>query len=554
MYSDNQKISLRQTFRLFFFDFMGISTIVLPSLLAEQCGVYGFWSIALGGGLGILYLFYLSWCSGQIGTDLLSYLSNKEWGAFLKGLIGLVLSLLHILIAGFTGAVLSGMIRQSLIREESYVVILVLTLILSGYAIRGGLESRARVYEVLFWFVIIPLLVMLALSVKGIDFAYFSPQIPFDASKMADGGYLVFLTFGTMFAVLFLPGKVAMQKGSSGHKRLTACVAFSFVGAIAVLAVVYFLLIGNFGQRALGQMRYPVITLMSTIQWKGGFLKRLDAIMMGVWFFTVFALLNLNLYYGANLLECVGKKLKKNFCHLAVLILAFFVGVITGYWENAWNLFAGFLWYVQTPLYVILPGVLASMEIAGKNKHKAKRLLGKSGKFIWLLVVSLLTTGCAAVELEDKSFPLLATVQARQDTFEIIYDPAPENKVLDYNHVKVMVFEEEFLENPSLYEGLLEQIKEEQNFPRNAYVCVTEDADKLVAAGNLMAEDPGTYVEELLENDKAINAEDLPTIGKLVDDTKNRMKTWELPYLAVEKERIVWDGMYKLPNYGKNLE
>lgn len=554
MYSDNQKISLRQTFRLFFFDFMGISTIVLPSSLAEQCGVYGFWSIALGGGLGILYLFYLSWCSRQIGTDLLSYLSDKEWGAFLKGLIGLVLSLLHILIAGFTGAVLSGMIRQSLIKEESYAVILVLTLILAGYAIRGGLESRARVYEVLFWFVIIPLLVMLALSVKGIDFAYFSPQIAFDASKMAGGGYLVFLTFGTMFSVLFLPGKVAMQKGSSGHKRLTACVAFSFVGAIAVLTAVYFLLIGNFGQRALGQMRYPVITLMSTIQWKGGFLKRLDAIMMGVWFFTVFALLNLNLYYGANLLECVGKKLKKNFCHPAVLILAFLVGMITGYWENAWNLFTGFFWYVQTPLYVILPGVLASMEIARKKKHKAKSPFAMSGKFILLLAVSLFTTGCAAVELEDKSFPLLVAVQVRQDTFEIIYDPAPENKVLDYNHVKVMVFEKEFLENPSLYEGLLEQIKEEQNFPRNAYVCVTEDADKLVAAGNLMAEDPGTYVEELLENDKVMDAENLPTIGKLVDDTENRMMTWELAYLAVEKERIVWNGMYKLPNYGKNLE
>ena len=177
-----------------------------------------------------------------------------------------------------------------------------------------------------------------------------------------------------------------------------------------------------------------------------------------------------------------------------------------------------------------------------------------SGKFILLLAVSLFTTGCAAVELEDKSFPLLVAVQVRQDTFEIIYDPAPENKVLDYNHVKVMVFEEEFLENPSLYEGLLEQIKEEQNFPRNAYVCVTEDADKLVAAGNLMAEDPGTYVEELLENDKVMDAENLPTIGKLVDDTENRMMTWELAYLAVEKERIVWDGMYKLPNYGKNLE
>ena len=171
MYSNNQKISLRQTYRLFLFDFMGISTLVIPSLLAGWCGVYGLLSIVIGGVAGGIYLLYVGWCSKKIGTDLMQTLSEqtktkngKKGFALGKQAICFLLGVNNIVIAGFSGAVLTGMVRQSLIREESYALIWILTLVVAEYAIWGGLENRARVYEVLFWFVVIPLFIMLLLS------------------------------------------------------------------------------------------------------------------------------------------------------------------------------------------------------------------------------------------------------------------------------------------------------------------------------------------------------------------------------------------------------
>ena len=54
--------------------------------------------------------------------------------------------------------------------------------------------------------------------------------------------------------------------------------------AVLVLLVMYVILLGNFGDRALGTMQYPAVILMNNIHLRGGFVKRLDAFMIAIWF------------------------------------------------------------------------------------------------------------------------------------------------------------------------------------------------------------------------------------------------------------------------------
>lgn len=49
MFSDNNRISTRQIFRLFVFDFIGMSTLVLPGVLAQLNGCDGLFAIVAGG-------------------------------------------------------------------------------------------------------------------------------------------------------------------------------------------------------------------------------------------------------------------------------------------------------------------------------------------------------------------------------------------------------------------------------------------------------------------------------------------------------------------------
>ena len=68
MFSNNNRISTRQVFRLFVFDFVGESTLILPSQLAAFAGNDGLASIVLGGIMGSLYLWYLAYVLKKDGN------------------------------------------------------------------------------------------------------------------------------------------------------------------------------------------------------------------------------------------------------------------------------------------------------------------------------------------------------------------------------------------------------------------------------------------------------------------------------------------------------
>jgi stage II sporulation protein R len=165
---------------------------------------------------------------------------------------------------------------------------------------------------------------------------------------------------------------------------------------------------------------------------------------------------------------------------------------------------------------------------------------------VCILTAALATilSACSSVELEQKVFPLFSAVQAAGDSYEILYEPAAEQKQLDYNHLKVMVFEESFLSDAELYEQFLTDIQKEDTYPRNVYVCATEDAALLMNLKEATGEEIGEYLEELLENDAAENVQELPTLGKLIDEKENRQKTLYLPYLVTDGQSVEWDKAY----------
>ena len=50
MFSENNRISGRQTFRLLTYDLLGLSTLLVPTVLGQTAGRDGVFSIAIGVG------------------------------------------------------------------------------------------------------------------------------------------------------------------------------------------------------------------------------------------------------------------------------------------------------------------------------------------------------------------------------------------------------------------------------------------------------------------------------------------------------------------------
>lgn len=386
MFSNNNRISTRQVFRLFVFDFIGMSTLVLPAKLAGTSGCDGVFAIVAGGLFASLYLWYLAWIMNRMDSDLITYVrqSLPRWGALVMLCFFAVYCILE---ASYGAYIFADVMKKGLVGGESYTLLLLLILAVAAYAIQSGIESRARVYESLFWVLFVPLFLLLWIAASDVNTIYLHSFFTTPVSEVAGGGLLVFEYLMPMFLVLFFPAYVRKD----AQKKMVAAVYRALWVAVLVFIVFDLILLGSFGERAMAKMRYPALTLMSNIHLRGSFLKRLDAFLLAIWFFTLFALINVFLFYAKQLIAAIGgeftghgnaerqgdglkiqkEKKAKVWSTIIAFLLVFVVAEGFCYGSFA-EWFESYMTYVAIPLLILLPLIIV---VWGKYRKTGNRSL-----------------------------------------------------------------------------------------------------------------------------------------------------------------------------------
>ena len=533
MFSENNQISGRQVFRLLTYDFLGMGTLLLPTMLADTAGRDGIFCILAGILSTFLYLKLLRYLLKGMKTSYPDFLKQKcgkvcgyvLWGGYF---------LYFILMASYTAYLFSTLMLNGLVENISFYLVLLLILLLAFYGMAGGIEGRARVYEMLFWFLMIPLFLMLFAACREVKPAYWSPVFVADGKEMLNGSYYVFFCYSMVSIVLFLKEYVSDDK-----KHISAAEkAVGFSGG--VFAVLYLILLGLFGVDALAQMKFPAVTMMSRVQVTGGFLKRTDAFMFSIWFFTLYAMLNSMVFYSGNLAakvirDCGGylEGKKRMLPYLILLLLVYGVTVLFYRNQQFLDCVTFLLWKIGTPFVVGVP-VLLCLTGERKKKNKKVRVL----VLVCFLFGCLFLQGCNVAELEDKAFPVLLNIRD-QDDFQNVWlnHEYAGNKEVDYNHLKVVLIERSFLEKEAEVEDMLSMLEQEKEVPWNAYVMTTESCDRLAQTEGELDVLLGNYLEELLENTSGIDQKAYPTLGMLYEERANHLETLYIPFVDIEGEQ-----------------
>lgn len=525
MFSSNEKISGRQAFRLLVFDLLGLGTLLIPAAVARFCGRDGIFCIIVGTVLGLLFLRLLVYAVGDMQGSFAEY-TEKMCGTFFGKTIQAGYFLYLMLLAGYTAYLFSVTVLNNLLRGESFYLVLVLILGLVWYGLLSGIEGRARVYELLFWFILIPLFIMLASALDEVKTDYWNPVFFTGKRDFFAGSYYVFICSSLIFLILFLGGYLRKRESLMKVGRL----ALIFTGCLE--AGLYLILLGVFGGAALSDMQTPAITLMSTIKITGGFLKRADAFMFGIWFFTLYALLNSAVFYAEMLLNGLyhAKKrqaLWKKWERAAVFAAVFGVAVLLYNSKENTVLYEKFLWYIGTPFLVLVPVVLAIIRCAGQRKKHLR-----SGAVICVLLGLMGLSGCATAELEERNFPIeMAVSDMEQFDREWLNADESGNRMVDYSHMKVILLDQKFLEDAQNMDAFLEILEKKSDVPRNTYLAVAEDAEAVLKLQKNMEESVGTYLEDYFENVSEIKKTAYPTLGMLYQEQENKMETLFIPYV-----------------------
>ncbi len=202
-------------------------------------------------------------------------------------------------------------------------------------------------------------------------------------------------------------------------------------------------------------------------------------------------------------------------------------------------------------------------------------------KRLGVCLLLCLLIGCSGAELEERCFPQVVAVgyadgevlygmgfprvgssgqkdsQLKEIQVPIVKEKSFEesklvyeshlNQDADYNHLKVLVMEESFLDEKSAYMEMLDVLAQTEDFPRNTYVCVVSDVEALMEMEENLPQDIGTYLEAYLDNHE-LNKGYMMTLGDLMDEKENEKMVIYLPFLKVEENYVEWEGYYPVEN------
>ena len=543
-FAQNESISPRQLYRLYVFNLLGVGTLVLPNNLAKL-GKYAFISIALGVFMAWLFMWIVSEVRERRKTI---YDRSFDKTKYVKMLIyDLIIAIYELSQAAFLAWIFVKLIRDSLIPDESFTVVLLVIMAVCAYALSGGVECRARVYEVVFFFVLIPLAAMLLFAISDVRFDYLMIKdrvgVDFGIADIFAGAYYVFAASISVFNILFVRERTASQIRGSVSKAI-----FTYAG---ILFLLYAVLLGNFGKYSLSEIEFPAVVLMSDVQIKGSFFKRADALMLSVWFFTLFSVLNMSLYYAVlrceNFAENTGKIIftfnknrhscsnkqsgsdrqkshdkenstMRSWCIIFVIAVTVTLAYILESGDEIVKKYLGFLLCIAIPVIVVL-------------------------------TIGLMLTGCSAVELEERCFPTLAAVDivdvvSHRDVstnensgyiefyynMDKSYEPEYADDIktavdsfedrlsqkADTNHLKVILIGKTLRKDKATYSDFMEYCKTSKKFPRNTYVCIADDINDIF-------DNMGDYYEQKINKENHEDGEPIITLGTLLDDYTNEI-------------------------------
>lgn len=543
-FAQNESISPRQLYRLYVFNLLGVGTLVLPNNLAKL-GKYAFISIALGVFMAWLFMWIVSEVRERRKTIYDRGIDKTKYAKML--IYDLIISIYELSQAAFLAWIFVKLIRDSLIPDESFTVVLLVIMAVCAYALSGGVECRARVYEVVFFFVLIPLAAMLLFAISDVRLDYLMIKdrvgVDFGIADIFAGAYYVFAASISVFNILFVRERTASQIRGSVSKAI-----FTYAG---ILFLLYAVLLGNFGKYSLSEIEFPAVVLMSDVQIKGSFFKRADALMLSVWFFTLFSVLNMSLYYAVlrceNFAENTGKIIftfnknrhscsnkqfssdkqkshdkekstMRSWCIIFVIAVTLTLAYILESGDEIVKKYLGFLLCIAIPVIVVL-------------------------------TIGLMLTGCSAVELEERCFPTLAAVDivdvvshrdvsANENSgyIEFYYNMdksyEPEyaddiktavdsfedrlSQTADTNHLKVILIGKTLRKDKAAYASFMEYCKTSKKFPRNTYVCIADDINDIF-------DNMGDYYEQKINKENHEDGEPIITLGTLLDDYTNEI-------------------------------
>lgn len=366
----NEKMSCRQAGRLFFYSFFPLSVLLLPQLLAQTSGMDGFFALVGGSLAGYVFLRIALWLTAHIQKDYVNLLSHL-FGRTVTGLVLVVYLLVALYGAAYGLELLCQVIRIYLIRDTPVWLVMGALSVLAVYGLGGGAECRGRRCELLFWFVLVPLMLLIFLAVWNIEPDHWLPVAQVSGRRLAQNSYLV---FGCFMAAAYLP---IYADAVNRREGLCAALRRSYVTGVVLLIFLFLTLTGIYGAPTVAVMDEAVLELTAMVKVPGGFLERQDALLCGIWFAGMYLFVENALYAAVWSMEKLGNRQVDHWFRAGGGILMYVAALVLYRYRNLDDTLGAV--YLKFAVPVLLLTVVAAALLTAWREKQERRQKKDSG-------------------------------------------------------------------------------------------------------------------------------------------------------------------------------
>ncbi len=303
MISLNNKISNRQLQLFLILDILGTKTFFLPRVLSNISGNDSWISAIIGVFFACISMYLIASVGKCFPNDSFVTYLFKTVSSPIGYIIALVFVIKIIFVNGLALRIFGETTRQIIIPNTPLYIIILSMILISFYSSSKGIESRARIYELLIGSVLIFVISILFSAKYNSDFSNILPIGTTNPLNILKGGIFTFFTFSAMEYTLLIYPFI----NNSKKTRQSSIIAILIVGTIITLTTI--IAIAKFTANSLSRQIWPVFEMLNSINLPGSFVERQEAFSLSFWIIMVFASTSAGLFFSAVIMKDLFKKL-----------------------------------------------------------------------------------------------------------------------------------------------------------------------------------------------------------------------------------------------------
>lgn len=353
MYSMNDKVSIRQIKILTILDIFSAGILIMPRIMVER-GQQDGWLLVIGGTfMALIYGFIIGRLIQRMGDENFVTFTEKVLTKPISILINTFMLILLLGLASLEVRIFGEVSKQLLLPKTPLEILIMSMLLITAYTARKGYECRGRLGEILIFFALIPIVLVLVFALgTNAKIAHLAPFFQLSWKDFLTGSFRFSLSYLGVGLVLFCNHLVHSPKRlAKGIQR-----SIMIVGVLSVFTIMATITV--LGVNSTKMNIWPVLSLMQGVNVSGSFIERQEALMVVFWIISVFSLLSGYIYFSSLILTTMIGSREQSYLVFPLLPFIYIGSLLAG---NIIQLYEVYKWsytYLSGVFLIVIPVVV----------------------------------------------------------------------------------------------------------------------------------------------------------------------------------------------------